>query len=266
MFKKSSGLLLKEKKGLIMGVANERSLAWIAAAAASRAGARLAFTYQNEAMARRVVPLAESVGAEATIPCDVAQSGEIDTAFESLSRCWKTIDFVVHAIAFSDRNELKGRYMDTSRDNMDASMMVSCYSFTHVARCAARIANPGASFVTYTFGGSRYVVPSYNVMGVAKAALERSVSYLAADLGSAGIRVNAISSGPMRTLSGAAIGAGRAIHRWARENSALHRDVDAVDVANTCLYLLSSLSSGVTGEIHHVDNGNNIVGVPPRSD
>ena len=247
-----------------MGVANERSIAWIAAEAASRAGARLAFTYQNQAMARRVVPLAESVDAEITIPCDVAQSVSIDSAFDTLSRRWESLDFVVHAIAFSDRRELKGRYLDTSRENMITSLMVSCYSFTHVARRAASLASGGASFVTYTFEGSRRVVPSYNVMGVAKAALESSVAYLAADLGTAGIRVNAISSGPMRTLSGAAIGAGRAIHRWARENSALGRDLDAADVANTSLYLLSDLSSGVTGEVHHVDNGNSIVGVTPR--
>ncbi len=256
--------LLKGKKGLVMGVANDRSIAWTAAAAASRAGARLAFTYQNHAMARRVVPLAESLGAEITIPCDVADGDEIDSAFDTISEHWNSIDFVVHAIAFSDRNELKGRYVDASRENMLNSLLVSCYSFTRVAQRAASMANFGASLVTYTFEGSRHVVPSYNVMGVAKAALEQSVCYLAADLGSAGIRVNAISSGPMRTLSGAAIGAGRAIHRWARQNSALRRDLEPNDVANTSLYLLSELSSGVTGEVHHVDNGNNIVGVTPR--
>ena len=256
--------LLKGKKGLIMGVANDRSIAWTAAEAASRAGARLAFTYQNHAMARRVVPLAESVGAEIIVPCDVADGDEIDSAFDSIAERWNSIDFVVHAIAFSDRNELKGRYVDASRENMLNSLLVSCYSFTRVAQRAASMANFGASLVTYTFEGSRHVVPSYNVMGVAKAALEQSVCYLAADLGSEGIRVNAISSGPMRTLSGAAIGAGRAIHRWARQNSALRRDLQSNDVANTSLYLLSELSSGVTGEVHHVDNGNNIVGVTPR--
>jgi len=248
-----------------MGVANERSIAWIAAEAACKQGAKLAFTYQNQAMARRVVPLAESLGAEITIPCDVSENRDIDGAFDQLAKFWGSIDFVVHAIAFSDRNELKGRYLDTSRQNMVTSLMISCYSFTHVARRASELANVGSSFVTYTFEGSRHVIPSYNVMGVAKAALERSVTYIAADLGSSGIRVNAISSGPMRTLSGAAIGAGRAIHRWARENSALGRDLEATDIGNASVYLLSDLSSGVTGEVHYVDNGNSIIGVTPRS-
>ena len=258
--------LLEGKKGLIMGVANERSIAWIVADAARRNGAELAFTYQNQALSRRVRPLAAAAGSRLILPCDVAQEGDIEEVFKNLSHHWDGIDFVVHAIAYADRDELKGRYVDTSRSNSTASLMISCYSFTSVARHAAPMANKGASFLTFTFSGARHVVPSYNVMGVAKAALEASVRYLAMDLGAAEIRVNAISSGPMRTLSGAAIGSGRAIYRWARDNSALSRDLASDDVAGASVYLLSNLSSGVTGEIHYVDNGNSIIGISPRQD
>ena len=256
--------LLEGKKGLIMGVANERSIAWVVAEAARRHGAELAFTYQNEALSKRVRPLAEEAGSRLVFPCDVVNECEIEALFDHLCDSWGGIDFVVHAIAYADRNELKGRYVDTSRRNLTTSMMVSCYSFTSVARRAAALANEGASLLTFTFSGARRVVPSYNVMGVSKAALEASVKYLAMDLGSVGVRVNAISSGPMRTLSGAAIGAGRSIYRWARSNSALGRDLKSENVADASLYLLSDLSRGVTGEIHYVDNGNSIVGISSR--
>ena len=258
--------LLEGKKGLVMGVANERSIAWIVAEVARRHGAELAFTYQNEALSRRVLPLAEAAGSRLVLPCDVANEGEIEAVFNNLSDSWGDIDFVVHAVAYADRDELRGRYVDTSRSNLTTSLMISCYSFTSVARRAAALANDGASLLTFTFVGARRVVPSYNVMGVAKAALEASVKYLAMDLGDAGIRVNAISSGPMRTLSGAAIGAGRTIYHWARNNSALGRDLNRNDVADASLYLLSELSRGVTGEIHYVDNGNSIIGISPLQD
>tara|TARA_B100000749_G_scaffold251989_1_gene218003 strand:- start:125 stop:937 length:813 start_codon:yes stop_codon:yes gene_type:complete len=260
----SAPYLLDGKKGLIMGVANERSIAWIVADAARRQGAELAFTFQNEAISSRVKPLAKMAGSNLVFPCDVMNEASIDAVFSCLADRWGRIDFVVHAIAYADREELKGRYVDTSRGNLTNSLMVSCYSFTSVARRVSILADGPASLLTFTFSGARRVVPSYNVMGVAKAALEASVKYLAADLGVNGIRVNAISSGPMRTLSGAAIGSGRSIYRWARDNSAFGRDLKKEAVANASVYLLSDLSCGVTGEIHYVDNGNNIIGITQR--
>ena len=259
--KGSLNQLLKGKKGLIMGVANDRSIAWTAAEAASRAGAQLAFTYQNHAMARRVVPLADSVGAEITIPCDVADGDEIDSAFDAIAERWNSIDFVVHAISFSDRNELKGRYVDASRENMLNSLLVSCYSFTRVAQRAASIANFGASLVTYTFEGSRHVVPSYNVMGVAKAALESASRYLARGLGPDGVRVNMVAAGPIRTIAAKSIpGFAEFEDAW-ETRSPLGWDVnDTEPIARACVALLSDWFPATTGEMIHVDGGYHAIG------
>ena len=244
-----------------MGVANDRSIAWTAAEAASRAGARLAFTYQNHAMARRVVPLAESVGAEITVPCDVADGDEIDSAFDSIAERWNSIDFVVHAIAFSDRNELKGRYVDASRENMLNSLLVSCYSFTRVAQRAASMANFGASLVTYTFEGSRHVVPSYNVMGVAKAALESASRYLARGLGPDGVRVNMVAAGPIRTIAAKSIPGFAEFEAAWETRSPLGWDVnDTEPVARACVALLSDWFPATTGEMIHVDGGYHAIG------
>ena len=259
--------LMRGKKGLVMGVANNHSIAWGIAQALHGAGAELAFTYQGETFAHRVAPLAEQVGAAACMDCDVADEGALDAVFAELGRVWDGLDFVVHAIAFSDRDELNGRYVDTSPDNFASTMNVSCYSFTAVARRAAALMGkgggaPGGAMVTLTYDGSARVQPNYNVMGLAKAALEASVRYIAADLGPDGIRVNAISAGPMRTLAGSAVGSARQVYKFARAHAPLRRNVFLEDVGGAGVYLLSDLSQGVTGEIHYVDCGFNAVGIP----
>ena len=253
--------LMAGKRGLIMGVANERSIAWGIASAVSAQGAALAFTYQGEALAKRVRPLAESVGSDIVLPCDVSDDASIDSVFEEIEARWGGLDFLVHAIAYSDKEELKGKYVDTSRDNFVKSLDISCYSFTAVARRAVPLMNGGGSLLTLTYYGAERVMPHYNVMGVAKAALEASVRYLAADLGEQNIRVNAISAGPIKTLAASAIGDFRYILKWNEYNSPLHRNVDIDQVGGSALYLLSDLSSGVTGEVHHVDSGYHVVGM-----
>jgi len=254
--------LMAGKRGLIMGVANDHSIAWGIARAAHAQGAELAFTYQGDAFERRVTPLAESLGAAATVPCDVSDAASLDAAFDRVADVWDGLDFVVHAIAYSDREELKGRYVDTSAENFVTTMMVSCYSFTAVARRAAEAMGEGGSLLTLTYEGSGRVMPSYNVMGVAKAALEASVRYLAADLGPDGIRVNAISAGPMRTLAGSAVGDARYVYTYNRDHAPLRRNVTLAEVGNAGMYLLSDLSAGVTGEVHFVDAGFHAIGIP----
>jgi enoyl-[acyl-carrier protein] reductase I len=253
------------KRGLIMGVANDRSIAWGLAKSLHDHGAELAFTYQGAAFGSRVRPLAESVGSELVLPCDVAQEGEIAAVFDQLGQSWDGLDFVVHALAFSDKEELKGRYLDTSRANFARTLEISCFSFTEIARRAAPLMGAGGSLLTLTYLGAERVTPNYNVMGVAKAALEASVRYLAVDLGDRGIRVNAISAGPMRTLAGAAIADARFVYRWSRDHAPLARNVLLEEVGNAGLYLLSELARGVTGEIHHVDAGYNTIGIPSPS-
>lgn len=257
-----SGPLMKGRRGLIMGVANDHSIAWGIAKALSAHGADLAFTYQGDAFGKRVKPLADSVNSKILVPCDVTDSQSLDTVFRTLQSEWGSIDFIVHAIAYSDKNELKGRYADTTRENFLRSMDISCFSFTDVARRAAEMMPNGGSLVTLTYEGAQRVMPNYNVMGVAKAALEASVRYLAADLGRDGIRVNAISAGPMRTLAGSAIGDARFVHKWNKTHSALKETIELEHVGGAGLYLLSDLSARVTGEIHHVDSGFNIIGMP----
>tara|TARA_R110000787_G_scaffold63679_11_gene144213 strand:- start:314335 stop:315177 length:843 start_codon:yes stop_codon:yes gene_type:complete len=254
--------LMTGKRGLIMGVANDRSIAWGIANTLTAHGAELAFTYQNEAMERRVRPLAESIDSKIIVPCDVEDEESIKAAVDACADAWGSIDFVVHAVAYSDKNELKGRFLDTSRDNFHRTMEVSCYSFTALARHAAPFMSNGGSMIALSFFGSTRVVPNYNVMGVAKAALEASVRYLASDLGPQNIRVNAISAGPMRTLAGSAIAGARHILRWNEKHAPLRRNVQLDDIGGSALYLLSDLSLSVTGEIHHVDSGYHIVGVP----
>jgi enoyl-[acyl-carrier protein] reductase I len=249
------------KRGLIMGLANDRSLAWGIARALGDQGAELAFSYQGEALEKRVRPLAEQVGSDFLIDCDVANMEALDRAFETLAARWDSLDFVVHAIGFSDKNELRGGYVDTSLDNFLMTMNISVYSFCAVAQRARRMMKPGGSMVTLTYYGAEKVIPHYNVMGVAKAALESSVKYLAADLGPEGIRVNAISAGPIKTLAASGIGDFRYILKWNEYNSPLRRNVTIEDVGGAGLYLCSDLASGVTGEIHHVDAGYNVVGM-----
>ncbi|WP_417820479.1 enoyl-ACP reductase FabI [Terasakiella sp.] len=253
--------LMAGKKGLIMGVANERSIAWGITKALREQGAELAFTYQGDALLKRVAPLAESVGSNIMLPCDVTDQDSIDAVFDTLEEKWGKLDFVLHGIAYSDKSELKGRYVDTSRDNFLQTMDISCFSFTAVAKRAAAMMNEGGSLVTLTYYGSERVTPHYNVMGVAKAALEASVRYLAEDLGKDKIRVNALSAGPMKTLAASGIGDFRYILKWNELNSPLRRNVTLEDVGGAGLYLLSNLSSGVTGETHHVDCGYHIVGM-----
>ena len=258
---------MKGKRGLIMGVANDHSIAWGIAKAVAAQGAELAFTYQGEALGKRVKPLAESVGSDIVLPCDVEDIASVDAVFEALAARWGTLDFVVHAIGFSDKNELKGRYIEqTTRENFSRTMVISCFSFTEVAQRAARMMNEGGSLLTLTYGGSTRVMPNYNVMGLAKAALESSVRYLASDLGPSGIRVNAISAGPIRTLAGAGIGEARAMFAFQRAHSPLRRAVTIEDVGGSALYLLSDLSSGVTGETHFVDAGYNVISMPRPED
>ena len=253
--------LLGGKKGLIMGVANERSIAWGIARAAASHGADLAFTYQNDALTKRVGPLAESAGSSFLLQCDVADPESLDGVFSALEERWGTIDFVVHAIAFSDKGELKGRYVDTSPENFAMTMNISCYSFTAVCQRASRLMPDGGSLLTLTYAGAERVMPHYNVMGVAKAALEASVKYLAADFGNDNIRVNAISAGPIKTLAASGIGDFRYILKWNELNAPLKRNVTIDDVGGAGVYFLSGLSSGVTGEVHHVDCGYHVVGM-----
>ncbi|MEE8271002.1 MAG: enoyl-ACP reductase FabI [Alphaproteobacteria bacterium] len=253
--------LMAGKRGLIMGVANDRSIAWGIARACAAQGAELAFTYQGEALAKRVKPLAESVGSRVVLPCDVADEDSIDDAFEMLGDAFDGLDFLVHAIAFSDKAELDGMYLDTSRENFLKTMDISCYSFTAVAQRAVPMMHHGGSLVTLTYYGAERVMPHYNVMGVAKAALEASVRYLAVDLGGRGIRVNAISAGPIKTLAASGIGDFRYILRWNELNAPLKRNVTTEEVGRAGLYLLSDLGSGVTGEVHHVDCGYHTVGM-----
>ena len=253
--------LMQGKKGLIMGGANDRSSAWGSAKAMAAHGAELAFTYQAEVLERRVRPLAESLGTCPLIQCDVTDDASLDATFEQLGNTWDSLDFVVHAIAFSDKNELTGKYLDTSRSNFGLTMDVSCYSFTAVAQRAAAMMPDGGSRVTQTYYGAERVMPHYNVMGVAKAAREASVRYLAVDLGDRGIRVNAISAGPIKTLAASGIGDFRYILKWNELNSPLRRNVGLDEVGGAGLYLLSDLGSGVTGEVHHVDCGYHTVGM-----
>ncbi len=249
------------RRGLIMGVANDHSIAWGIARTLAAHGAELAFTFQGTAMERRVRPLAESVGSRLVLPCDVMQPQDIDKVFDTLSENWNSLDFVVHAIAYSDKEELKGRYLMTSQENFLRTMEVSCWSFTAIAKRASAMMPSGGSLVTLTYTGAERVMPNYNVMGVAKAALEASVRYMAMDLGPAGIRVNAISAGPMRTLAGSAIGNARQVFRWHQRHAPLRRTVTLEELGGAALYLLSALGSGVTGEVHHVDSGYNVIGM-----
>jgi enoyl-[acyl-carrier protein] reductase I len=258
-----TGALMKSRKGLVMGVANDHSIAWGIARALAAHGAEVAFTYQGEAQLKRLKPLAAEIGSSILLPGDVEKDEELDAAFAALKRQWGKLDFLVHAIAHSDRNELKGRYCDTTRENFVRSLSISCYSFTAVARRAHALMGEGGAMVTLSYLGSDRVMPNYNVMGVAKAALEASVRYLAADLGPDGIRVNAISAGPMRTLAGAAVSDGRVMFKWNKALAPLRKTIELDHVGGAALYLLSDLSSGVTGEIHFVDAGYNVVGVPP---
>lgn len=256
------GPLMAGKRGLIMGVANERSIAFGIARVLAAQGAELAFTYQGEAFGRRAVPLAESLGAKIILPCDVMDISSVDNVFDTLKAEWGTMDFIVHALAFSDRSELKGRYADTSRENFINSMVISCFSFTEVAKRASDMMPHGGSMLTLTYAGSTRVVPRYNVMGVAKAALEASVRYLAADMGVQNVRVNALSAGPMRTLAGAGISDARVLFNYQKMHSPLGRTPTQDEVGGAALYLLSDLSTAVTGEVHFVDSGYNIVSMP----
>ena len=255
------GGLMAGKRGLIMGVANNRSIAWGIAKACADQGAELAFTYQGEALLKRVVPLAESVGSNLVMPCDVTDAASMDAVFERLSKEWGKLDFLVHAIAYANKDELDGRYVDTSLENFTASLAISCYSFTALCRRAEPLMTDGGSLVTRTYYGAEKVIPHYNVMGVAKAALEASVRYLAVDLGRNNIRVNAISAGPIKTLAASGIGDFRYILKWNELNAPMKRTVTIEEVGKTGLYLLSDLGSGVTGGVHHVDAGYNVIGM-----
>ena len=256
-----SNSLMKGKRGLIMGVANNRSIAWGIAQACADAGAELAFTFQGEALERRVVPLAESVGSALVMPCDVTDEASIDAVFDKLKSEWGEIDFVVHAIAFADKDELTGRYVDTSPGNFNMSLNISCFSFTAICNRAEKMMPNGGSLLTLSYYGAEKVIPHYNVMGGAKAALEASVRYLAADLGPKNIRVNSISAGPIKTLAAAGISGLRMMLKWNEENAPLRKNVSIEEVGNSALYLLSDLGTGVTGENHHVDAGYNAIGM-----
>ncbi|GBQ99786.1 enoyl-ACP reductase [Acetobacter nitrogenifigens DSM 23921 = NBRC 105050] len=255
------GDLMRGKRGVVMGVANDRSIAWAIAAAVAAQGGEIAFTYQGEALGKRVRPLAESIGATLVLPCDVSDDAAIDETFSLIEKEWGKIDFVVHAIGWADKQFLRGRYLDTPRDAFLTALDISCYSFTAVARRAAAMMNPGGSLLTLSYLGAERVMPHYNVMGVAKAALEASVRYMAADLGADGIRVNAISAGPIKTLAASGIGDFRYILKWNQYNAPLERNVSLSEVGGAGLYMLSALSGGVTGEVHHVDSGYHIVGM-----
>ncbi len=253
---------MQGKRGLIMGVANNHSIAWGIAKAVAARGAELAFTYQGEALGKRVKPLAAEVGSDFLLPCDVDDIASVDATFDAIRERWGKLDFLVHAIGFSDKNELKGLYANTTRENFSRTMVISCFSFTEVAKRAAELMTEGGAMLTLTYGGSMRVIPNYNVMGVAKAALEASVRYLAADYGPQDIRVNAISAGPVRTLAGAGISDARAMYSWNQKNAPLRRTATIEDIGGSALYLLSDLSRGVTGEIHYVDAGYNITSLP----
>ena len=257
----ASQQLMSGKRGLVMGVANNRSIAWAIAQQCAEHGAELAFTFQGDALKKRVGPLAESIGSKHVLPCDVTDTASMDAVFETLEKDWGTLDFVIHAIAFSDKAELDGRYIDTTAANFDRTMNISCYSFTAVAQRAEKLMPEGGSLLTLTYYGAERVMPHYNVMGVAKAALEASVRYMAEDLGKKNIRVNSLSAGPMKTLAASGIGDFRYILKWNELNSPLRRNVSQKDVGGAGLYLVSDLSSGVTGETHHVDCGYHIVGM-----
>ena len=250
------------KRGLVMGVANDHSIAWGIAKALAGEGAELAFTYQGEALGKRVAPLAQEVGSAHVLPCDVEDFGSVEAVFSALESGWGSLDFLVHCIGFSNRNELRGRYADTSRENFIRTMVISAFSFTEIAKLAAGLMPSGGAMLTLTFGGATRVVPNYNVMGVAKAALEASVRYLSADFGPENIRVNAISAGPIRTLAGAGIADARFMFSFQRAHSPLRRTVSIENVGDAALYLLSRLSEGVTGEVHFVDAGYNIIAMP----
>ncbi len=256
-----TGRLMEGKRGLIMGVANERSIAWGIAKAVSDHGAQLAYTYQNDALGKRVRPLAEQTGSDLVLQCDVSDGSSIDNVMSAVGEAWGGLDFAVHAIAYSDKDELKGRYVDTSPENFQMSMNISCYSFTALCQRAAPLMTDGGSLLTLTYSGAERVMPHYNVMGVAKAALEASVMYLAVDLGRDDIRVNAISAGPIRTLAASGIGDFRYILKWNELNSPMQRNVTIDEVGGAGVYLLSDLSGGVTGEVLHVDNGYHVVGM-----
>ena len=250
------------KRGLIFGVANDHSIAWGIAKAAAENGAELAFTYQGEGFAKRVIPLAKSLDSKIILSCDVGDDVSIDSVFNEIKEAWGNLDFLVHSVAYSDKDELTGKYIETSRNNFNKTLDISCYSFTTLANKAAKLMPNGGSLITLTYSGAERVMPNYNVMGVAKAALEASVKYLAVDLGPADIRVNAISAGPMRTLAGSAVGGARQVYKWNEEYSPLRKNILLDDVGGAGLYLLSDLSPGVTGEVVHVDAGYNVVGVP----
>lgn len=258
--------LMHGRRGLIMGVANSHSIAWGIAQALAAHGADLCFTYQGEALGKRVAPLAKQAGSDFILPCDVEDLASVDAVFAAMKDRWGGIDFIVHAIGFSDKRELKGRYADTTRENFSRTMVISCFSFTEVAKRAAELMPNGGSMLTLTYGGSTRVMPNYNVMGVAKAALEASMRYLAADFGPQGIRVNALSPGPVRTLAGAGISDARAMYSFQRAHSPLRKSVSIEDIGGSALYFLSDLSAGVTGEIHHIDAGYNIISMPRPED
>jgi len=255
--------LMKGKRGLIMGIANDHSIAWGIAKAVGAQGAEMAFTYQGDAQAKRLRPLAQLLGSDIVLPCDVEDIISVDAVFERLRATWGRLDFLVHAVGFTDKNELKGRYADTTRENFSRTMVISCFSFTEVAKRAASLMSAGGAMITLTYGAAMRAMPNYNVMGVAKAALEASVRYLAADFGPQGIRVNAISAGPVRTLAGSVIGDARAMFAFQQKHSPLGRGVTLDELGGSALYLLSDLAGGVTGEIHYVDSGFNIV-LQPR--
>ncbi len=254
--------LMQGKRGLVMGVANNHSIAWGIAKTLAAQGAELAFTYQGEQLRKRVEPLAAEAGSHFLLPCDVEDIASVDTVFDAIGKTWGSIDFLVHAIAFSDKAELKGRFADTTRDNFSRTMLISCFSFVEIAKRAAAIMPNGGSIVTLTYGGATRVMPNYNVMGVAKAALEASVRYLAADFGPDNIRVNAISAGPVRTLAGSGIADARLMFNYQKRHAPLRRTVSIEEVGGSGLYLLSDLSTGVTGEVHFVDSGYNIISMP----
>lgn len=254
--------LMEGKRGLIMGVANDHSIAWGIAKTLAQHGAKLAFTYQGDALAKRVKPLAAEAGSSFLMPCDVEDIASVDAVFAEIKKQWGTMDFLVHAVAFSDKNELKGRYADSTRDNFIRTMVISCYAFTEAAKRAAELMPNGGAMVTLTYNGGLRAMPNYNVMGVAKAALEASVRYLAADFGQRGIRVNAISAGPIRTLAGSGIGDARAMFAFQQRHSPLGRGVTLDELGGSALYLLSDLSGGVTGETHFVDSGYNVISMP----
>ncbi|MGJ4888249.1 enoyl-ACP reductase FabI [Bradyrhizobium sp. HKCCYLRH3099] len=259
--------LMAGKRGLVMGIANDHSIAWGIAKTLAAHGAEMAFTYQGDALGKRVRPLADELGVKHVLPCDVEDIASVDSVFASLREAWGGLDFIVHAVAFSDKNELKGRYADTSRENFSRTMLISCFSFTEIAKRAAELMpESGGSMITLTFDGSNRVMPNYNVMGVAKAALEASVRYLAADYGRRAIRVNAISAGPVRTLAGSGIGDARFMFAFQQKHSPLGRGVTLEELGGSALYLLSELSGGVTGEIHYVDSGYNVISMPRPED